>query len=47
MTEEHLGLAEEQHTGVGQREVEPGQDSRLRLRGEVHQRVAAHEQIDP
>jgi hypothetical protein len=40
-------LAEEQHAGRGEREVEPREDPRLRLGVEVHQRVAAQQQVDP
>ena len=44
--DQHLGLAEQQHAVVVEREVEPPQDLRLRLGGEIHQRVAADEQVD-
>ena len=43
----HLGLAEHQDAAVAQREVEVAEDVRLRLRVEVHQRVAAHEHVEP
>jgi hypothetical protein len=46
VAEQHLGLAEEQHPLVGQCEVEPGQDARLGLGIEVHERVATREQVD-
>ena len=45
--EEHLGPAEDRVTRRIEREVEPLDDPRLRLRVEVHQRVAAEEQVDP
>ena len=45
--DEHLRLAEHEHAVVVEREVEPAQDPRLRLRVEVHERVAADEQVDP
>ena len=47
VAEQHLGLAEEQHAAVGEREVEPGEDPGLGLGVEVHQRVAADQQVDP
>jgi hypothetical protein len=42
----HLGLAEDQDAAVAQGEVEVAEDVRLRLRVEVHQRVAADEQVE-
>ncbi len=45
--EEHLGPAEDRVTRRIEREVEPLDDPRLCLRVEVHQRVAAEEQVDP
>src|SRR4051794_20628371 len=47
MRDEHLGLAEEQVAPRVQREVEAPQDARLRLRIEVHERVAARQEVDP
>ena len=43
----HLRLAEHQRPVIAQREVEVAQDPALGLRVEVHQRVAAEEQVDP
>ena len=45
--DEHLRLAQHEHAVVVEREVEPAQDPRLRLGVEVHERVAADEQVDP
>jgi hypothetical protein len=45
--EQALGLPEEQHAVLGEREVEARQDTALHLRGEVHERVAADQQVDP
>jgi hypothetical protein len=47
VAEQPFGLAEEEHPGVGECEVEPRQDPRLRLSCEVHQRVAAAQEVDP
>ena len=47
VAQQHLGLAEEEDAVVGQGEVEPAQDPGLGLGVEVHQRVAADEQVDP
>src|SRR5690606_12447789 len=45
--EQHLGLTEEQVASLVESEVEPVHDLRLRLHVEVHQRVAAYQQIEP
>ena len=45
--QEHLGAPGEEKAAVIQGKVKPGQDPRLRLVVEVHQRVAAQQQIDP
>ena len=45
--QQHLGLAEEQVASLAQGEVEPVDDLRLRLDVEVHQRVTAHQQVEP
>src|SRR5258708_5269611 len=44
--EEHLRLAQKQKTALLQRKMEPSEDSGLRFRVEVHERVAAGQQID-
>ncbi len=44
---QHLRLAEEQIAALAQGEVEPVEDLRLRLDVEVHQRVAAEQQVEP
>src|SRR5690606_21291130 len=41
------GLTEEQVASLVESEVEPVHDLRLRLHAEVHQRVAAYQQIEP
>ena len=46
VAQQHLGLAEEQHAVGPQREVQAVEDLRLGLGVEVHQRVAAGEQVD-
>ncbi|GAA3397059.1 hypothetical protein GCM10020369_75910 [Cryptosporangium minutisporangium] len=46
MAEQHFRFTEEQNADVVQREIEPGQYSRLRLGVEVHQHVAAGQQVD-
>jgi hypothetical protein len=46
VSEEHLGLAEEEDPPLAEREVEAEEDAALRLRVQVHDRVAAREQID-
>ena len=43
MGQEHVGLAQEEHSGRSQREVQPGKDAGLRLRIEIHQCVAARQ----
>jgi hypothetical protein len=45
--EQHLGLAEEEVSRVGQREVESPDDIGLRFRVEIHQRVPGHQEVDP
>jgi hypothetical protein len=45
--DEHLRLAQQQQPLVIECEMKAAEDLRLRLGGEVHQRVAAHEQVDP
>ena len=51
MGEQHLGAAEEQIARIAalavQREVKAREDARLRLGVEVHERVAADEEIEP
>src|SRR4029077_10889954 len=47
LREQHLNLAQEEVAGLIQSEVEPSQNPRLRLKVEVHQRVATHEEIEP
>jgi hypothetical protein len=44
--EQHLGLAQEQQAGRVERVVQPAEDARLRLGGEVHEGVAAQQQVD-
>ena len=44
---QHLRFSEKQQTVLVQREMKAGDDARLRLGVEVHQRVAADEQIEP
>src|SRR5579859_4728632 len=41
-----FGTTEEQHAAVIEREMESGEDARLRLGVEVHERVARYEEID-
>jgi hypothetical protein len=45
--EQHLRLAEREEAALTQREVEPADNLTLRLVVEVHQRVAAEQQVDP
>ena len=47
VAEQHLRLPQEQNPRRGEREVEAGEDAGLGLGVEVHQGVAAHEQVDP
>src|SRR5262245_48204032 len=47
MAQQHLRLAEEEEAAVGQREVEAAQDPGLGLAVEVHEGVAADEEVDP
>ena len=46
MGQEHLGAAQHQKTGLVQREVQPTQNTALSVDVEVHQRVAAKQQVD-
>ena len=46
MGEERFGAAKEKDATIAQSEVKARQDPRLRFGVEVHQRVAADEQID-
>ena len=46
MHEQHLGSAEKQVTVVLERVMEAPQDAALRLRGEVHEGVAADQEIE-
>src|SRR5262245_35509835 len=46
-SEEHFRAPQEEKTGVIECEAELSQDSSLRLRVEIHQRVPAHEEVDP
>ena len=45
--DQHLGPAEQQDPLVVEREVESAEDLGLSLGREVHERVSAHEQVDP
>src|SRR5690606_31679261 len=44
--EQHLRLAKKQKSGVVQGEVKTGEDARLRFGVEIHQHVAADEQVN-
>ncbi len=46
VTQQHLGVPEKQHPLGGEREVEPVEHISLCLGVEIHQRVAAQQQID-
>jgi hypothetical protein len=46
MRQQHLGLAEEEHSLIGECEVEARQHPALRLGVEVHQRIAADQKVD-
>ena len=47
VAQQHLRLPQQQHPGGAEGEVEAAEDARLGLGGEVHQGVAADEQVDP
>ena len=46
MRRHHLGPPEHEDAAVAERELEVAQDPLLRLRGQVHQGVAAHQQVE-
>ena len=47
VAQQHLGVPEEQHALRRQRKMQAAQHISLRLGVEVHQGVAAHQQVDP